>query len=458
MISRTSRLGTAKAAALFGTASFMVMAGTSAAQAQQVAQAPIEEILITGSLIAGAPVVGIPVTALGQEDFAEAGVLTTTELMRNVPSLQVQTTVTPLAGGGRTSYSQNVNIHGFSGSGGDPITLLLINGRRWPIQGHGQDTIDPSIVPAIAVDRVDILTVGASATYGSDAVSGVINVIMRRGYDGAMTRVRYSTSTDIGGTSLSFSQLWGRSWDTGNLTMSFETYEQQRIRASARDYYTTNFETFGLGYDATPLAASMPGVVTTGRPGISDSDDDAGFDPRVGTRFCTNCMRIPHQAGWDFGSQDPGPTTNFATLQANQFIVGEDNTQNQRITYNDSWMLPQMQRSAITFAVDQELVDDFWGLGPVSFSADGFYSNRRAVMRYHSTNSGNCREHHNLRQSRGIKVPTTNPYYPAGAPEGLRVQYTFGVEMAARLTGGEIAGRYDSVFIFDDLPDVFPDY
>jgi iron complex outermembrane receptor protein len=148
-----------------------------------------ETVLITGSLIRGTAAVGVPVTQLRGIEFQETGALTTAELLRSVPALDVQTTVTPLAGGGRISYSQNVEIHGFSGSGGDAKSLLLINGHRWPIQGHGGDTLDPSIVPAIAVERIDIVTAGASAVYGSDAVAGVINVIMRRNFDGAISQV-----------------------------------------------------------------------------------------------------------------------------------------------------------------------------------------------------------------------------------------------------------------------------
>ena len=66
--------------------------------------------------------------------------------------------------------------------------LLLIDGMRFPNQGRGGCQTDPSIIPQLAVDHVDLLTDGASATYGSDAIVGVINVIMKRGYDGAMVR------------------------------------------------------------------------------------------------------------------------------------------------------------------------------------------------------------------------------------------------------------------------------
>ena len=57
----------------------------------------------------------------------------------------------------------------------------------------GYARIDPSIIPALALDRVDVLVDGASATYGSDAIAGVINVILKRGFDGAVTLLHVSS-------------------------------------------------------------------------------------------------------------------------------------------------------------------------------------------------------------------------------------------------------------------------
>jgi len=100
----------ARAATLFGTASFIIMAGASVAHAQQVAQAPVEEILITGSLIRGAPAVGVPVSALSEQDFAEVGALTITEVLASIPALDVRQAPSPSQGGGRLSGVTNVQI------------------------------------------------------------------------------------------------------------------------------------------------------------------------------------------------------------------------------------------------------------------------------------------------------------------------------------------------------------
>jgi len=470
---------------LLGTASFFAIgAQANAAEVPAAAAAPAEEILVTGSLIRGAPAIGVPVTTLGAEAYQETGSFTTTEMLRTVPALDVRTTVSPLAGGGNISFGQNVSIHGFNGSGGDPKTLLLINGHRWPIQGHGGDTIDPSIVPQLAVQRVDILTAGASAVYGADAVTGVINVIMKRGFDGAITQGSFSISPEIGGLSVRGAQQWGRSWDTGNITLTAEVLKQNAIKASKRDYYTTNFEPYGL-MDTTPLGNSNPAVVSIGGPsfptavqlGVPVVDTTLGGIPpntrnqaEYGTRFCSNCFAVPHGAGMDYvagsglltaaqrsAQQLPTQaTTTWTAMVANQFVVGQRNEQNQRDPYQDSDLQPAMDKSAFAGTFNQMLTEDFFGLGSVELEGTGFWSNRRAQAHYPGTaGSGNTREHVSLaRGGRGFTVPTINPYFPTGAPANILVHYNFSPELGggARITGAEIASRAEFALRFDELP------
>src|SRR5688572_3966153 len=112
--SRARARSSVKFAALFGSASFATMAALSAAQAADavpVAATPVEEVLITGLLICGAQAVCVPVTDLGNEEFSESGALTVTEMLRNVPALDVDETTTASGGGGTIGYGQSVSIH-----------------------------------------------------------------------------------------------------------------------------------------------------------------------------------------------------------------------------------------------------------------------------------------------------------------------------------------------------------
>src|SRR4029079_6836551 len=164
-----------KLAALLGTASLVTMANAIAAQAQQVAQAQMaqaapmevpEQVLVTGSLIRGTAAVGVPVTNLSPQDFAQTGALTTSDLFRTVPSANVSPGPVATQSGANLERATRVNLRGLD-TGDAPRSLLMVDGVRFPPQAHGLCTIDPSIVPAIALDRIDVLVDGASATYGS---------------------------------------------------------------------------------------------------------------------------------------------------------------------------------------------------------------------------------------------------------------------------------------------------
>src|SRR5262249_40189897 len=154
------------------------------AQMAQMGEVP-EQVLITGSLIHGAAVVGVPVTNLGVQDFTETGNGFIGDLFRTIPQANVAPGPSAVNSGGHQERETRVNIRGLDGTG--PRSLLMVDGVRFPPQADGLCAIDPSIVPALAIDRVDLLADGASATYGSDAIAGVINVVLKRGYDGATT-------------------------------------------------------------------------------------------------------------------------------------------------------------------------------------------------------------------------------------------------------------------------------
>src|SRR5712672_3744721 len=201
---------TSKLTMLLGTASLMTMANAMAAQAQQqTAQAaPMEvpeQVLITGSLIHGAAAVGVPVTNLSTQDFRTTGAATTADLFRSVPVANVSPGALATNSPGQLQRLTRVNIRGLDASG--PRSVLMVDGMRHPPQADGICSIDPSIIPSLAVDRIDILADGASATYGSDAIAGVINIVLKRAFDGAVTKFNFS-APDNAGMHFQASQIW----------------------------------------------------------------------------------------------------------------------------------------------------------------------------------------------------------------------------------------------------------
>src|SRR6185295_17513090 len=109
-------------------------------------------------------------------------------------------------------------------TGSAPRNLLMVDGLRYPAQGMGLCQIDPSIIPTAAIERIDLLLDGASATYGSDAIGGVINVILKRNFDGAMVDAGFKMG-DGGNVQYLANATWGRTWDGGQVTLAYSWFD-----------------------------------------------------------------------------------------------------------------------------------------------------------------------------------------------------------------------------------------
>jgi outer membrane receptor for ferrienterochelin and colicin len=141
----------------------------------QEADETVEEILVTGTRIATTDGFGAtsPVTVVSAENIKNLGFVNIEQVLNSLPSIET---------------SQNANIsNGSTGTAtvdlrglGSNRTLVLVNGRRMTAGAAQSQAADISQIPTIALERVDVLTGGASATYGADAVAGVVNFITRR--------------------------------------------------------------------------------------------------------------------------------------------------------------------------------------------------------------------------------------------------------------------------------------
>ena len=429
----TSRLAT-----LMGSASLLTLTNVLAAQAQQVAQAQVaqaqmaqaqevpEQVLITGSLIHGTAAVGVPVTNLNVQDFRQTGALTTADLFRTIPVANVSPGAVSTNSGGHLERETRVNIRGLDATG--PRSLLMVDGMRFPPQADGICAIDPSIIPSLALDRIDILADGASATYGSDAIAGVINIILKRGFDGAITQFNYSVG-DAGGAHYQATQLWGRTWDGGDITLTYEWTDEAPVLATAHSKYTGNYSPWGLD-DRTPLGVSIPGTISTGAPNVT-----------LGTG-CTNCFAIPKGNGTPFNPINGGigPTAPFSASQLNwtNFNVpansGTNGTRNEfdPFFHGSGYEVAPQQRNSAVITVDQRLTKN------LSFYGSAFYANRRVEQ--HVPEGANQVNPNDLLR---VAVPTFNPYYPTGgAPTNLRVSYDIAIENPPFLNAYEMSNRY----------------
>nr|MBP9536343.1 TonB-dependent receptor plug domain-containing protein [Pseudoxanthomonas sp.] len=159
----------------------------------------LDKVSVTGSRIKRAQIEGpSPVTVITAEQMRQEGFVTVAEaidsIAQNTGSVQNDFN----AAGGFTPNASPVNLRGL----GPGRTLLLINGRRandYPFPYNGRSNFQNlGNIPAAAVERIEILSGGASAIYGSDAVAGVVNVVLRTGFEGNVVKVKGQTSTDGG--------------------------------------------------------------------------------------------------------------------------------------------------------------------------------------------------------------------------------------------------------------------
>ena len=436
----------ARLAALLGSASLLTMANaiSAYAQGQQVAQgmevAQAEEIpetvLITGSLIRGTVAVGVPVINLSPRDFNVTGALTTTDLFRTVPAATVQAGPVATANAGNLEKAVRVQVRGLD-TGTSERELLMVDGMRVPPMTNQVAVLDASIIPSLALDRIDVLVDGASATYGSDAITGVINMVLKRNYDGAVTQFRY-TYGDGGKRRSQASQLWGRTWDGGGVTLTYEWHDESPMYGNFHSQFTVDFTPWGLD-NRSPIGSSLPGTISTGAPSQPASLGlFTGTSASFGTG-CTNCYAIPHATGTNFspinGGLGPtapfsGSTLNWATF-ATTANGGTNGTRNVFNPYTIGWYDSAEQTNRAVMTLDQRLTKD------ISFYGEGYYSDRRS--QFISPPNSDPTSDNVL----SIAVPTWNPYYPTGgAPTNLRVSYTTAFEKPGLVSAWQVDTRY----------------
>lgn len=220
----------------------LLTAGLSQAAETTTELAVVEEITVTGTNIRGVELVGNAVRIIGPEEVIASGKATLSDFLRELPanfaggvatSDNVQGAQDASSAGSNLTGGQGVNLRGL----GALSTLVLVNGRRVASAGQFGDFVDLSNVPLAAIERIEVLLDGASAVYGSDAVGGVVNVILKRRDDGFSSSMRIGTMTQGGGTQAQVSQTWGTSWDRGGVLLGYEFNDQQRVRSSGRDVY-----------------------------------------------------------------------------------------------------------------------------------------------------------------------------------------------------------------------------
>jgi iron complex outermembrane receptor protein len=209
----------------------------------------LDEITVTGTHIRGTTDSPSPVLVFTRDDIDAAGANTIQQFLQSLPQNFGSTSESTVAAvAGKSTNTVNGSAPNLRGLGAS-ATLVLINGHRVAPGNTDGSFVDISMIPLTAVDRIEILTDGASAIYGSDAVGGVVNIILRTKFDGAETRVQYGSVTDGSSHNVTVGQTVGTDWTGGSGVLSYQYFDQTPLSAASRDY----LHSVPLPYDLLPV-------------------------------------------------------------------------------------------------------------------------------------------------------------------------------------------------------------
>ena len=258
-------------AALFAA---IILPVGSAAFAQETEQksstegttSTLDKVTVVGSRIKRAEVEGpAPVTVITRDDIDREGFQTVGDMLQTLTQNTTASFTGDLAVSGFTPNAQVVNLRNL----GPGLTLTLVNGRR-PAQypqpyNRDNNVVNVKAIPSAIVERVEVLTGGASAIYGSDAVAGVVNIVTRENIEGNTVRLTAGTTAEGGGDWVSAELTGGATGDRWNVVYALQYAENEAVFASQRDFLADTREG-PLGSITNP-ALSLIAIRGNTRPG-----------------------------------------------------------------------------------------------------------------------------------------------------------------------------------------------
>lgn len=265
-----SRLTAALISALLLSTAGVAVAQDSNTQNQEPEQkaTDIDGVTVVGSRIKRSEIEGpAPVTVITRDDIDREGFQTVADMLQTLTQTTTNSFTGELAVTGFTPNSQVINLRNF----GPGYTLVLINGRRpaeYP-QPYNRDnsSVNVGAIPSSIIERVEVLSGGASAIYGSDAVAGVVNIVLRTNFEGNLLRGTVGTYSQGGGDSVDLEYSGGRTGNDWSVTYALQYSANEPIFASQRDF----LDDLRDGPNGTDVAPSLSLIA------IRQSNPNAGF-------------------------------------------------------------------------------------------------------------------------------------------------------------------------------------
>jgi len=355
-----------------GAASIGVYAQGALAQDQE-----IEQIVVTGSRIPQPNIEGTsPVSVIGAQEVTLQGVTQVEDLINNLPQAFAD------QGGNSANGASGTATVDLRGLGPDR-TLVLVNGRRMPAGSVQTVAPDLNQIPAPLIERVEVLTGGAGAVYGSDAVSGVVNFIMKDNFEGVQLDANYSfynhkNDNDVAdvvarrgfelpgtymndGESYELSMLMGSNFadDKGNATIFVGYRNVGELLQAERDFSACALGANAAGFTCAGSGTSYPGYFITdggNGDGYSMNPDTGEVRPYVGSRDAFNYNPYNHYLR---------PDERYTIDAFAHYDVTDSATVYTELMFMDDNTVAQIAPSGLfglmtTISCDNPLLNDSW--------------------------------------------------------------------------------------------------
>ncbi len=203
--------------------------------AQDDGDAVDDTIIVTGSRIPRADLqASSPISVVNQQDITLSGSVLVEDFLNELPQIAPELTSTTNNGG---TGASTVDLRALNALSGSPRTLILVNGRRF-MSSDEQGRIDVNNIPSALIQRVEVVTGGASSIYGSDAIAGAVNFILKDDFEGVELGGRYGVTDESDGDTYNVNLTIGGDFadGRGNAVVFADYYNRGEIRAGARPF------------------------------------------------------------------------------------------------------------------------------------------------------------------------------------------------------------------------------
>lgn len=234
----SNKLAAAVRYAVFGAAAASTIAALPAHAEEAGAEDKAERIQVTGSRIKRVDMEGsTPVQILDFQKMKDSAQLTVADVLRQTPANAFGSFVE--TSGSSAQSNATINLRGL----GSDRTLVMVDGKRVPgSPSLAAASANLNMIPMAMVERIEIMTDGGGAVYGSDAIAGVVNIITKKDYEGVTFDVSVGRPTEDGGDENTWSLVMGSSNDKGNITFAVERQRRDPIADADRDYTAAKAE------------------------------------------------------------------------------------------------------------------------------------------------------------------------------------------------------------------------